>query len=338
MEVAKSTSKEKIKYFSLLALVVQNTALVLLMKYSRTANDSGPMYLASTAVVCQEVLKLVTCLVIICYQRDWNVHLALSQLRAEIIDRPVETMKLGIPACLYTMQNNLLYLAVSNLDAATYQVTYQLKLLTTAFFSVTMLGHRLSAMKWLSLLVLMLGVVLVQLPPEVFSADSTTIMAPQNSNGNTATGLVAVFVACLSSGFSGIYFEKILKGTGSNIWVRNVQLGLFGFILGMLGVWMTNAKEVAEGGFFQGYSPLVWAVVAINSIGGLMVAVVVKYADNILKGFATSLAIIFSSLLSIIFFNFKPTPNFLVGAGLVIGAVYMYAQPDSKPSVLPSHK
>ena len=35
-----------------------------------------------------------------------------------------------------------------------------------------------------------------------------------------------------------------------------------------------------------------WGTVAIRSFGGLIIAVVTKYSDNIFKGFATSLAII----------------------------------------------
>jgi UDP-sugar transporter A1/2/3 len=41
----------------------------------------------------------------------------------------------------------------------------------------------------------------------------------------------------------------------------------------------------------------------MQAAGGITVAVVMKYADNILKGFATSLSIILSSFVSFFFLN-----------------------------------
>ena len=72
-------------------------------------------------------------------------------------------MKVAVPAFVYVVQNNLLYLAVGNLPAATFQVTYQIKLLTTAIFSVTMLGRRLTLRQWFALFVLFVGVAVVQM-------------------------------------------------------------------------------------------------------------------------------------------------------------------------------
>jgi hypothetical protein len=46
----------------------------------------------------------------------------LSKFHKEIILKPDDFAKLLVPAILYTIQNNLAYIAVSNLDAATYQV------------------------------------------------------------------------------------------------------------------------------------------------------------------------------------------------------------------------
>lgn len=52
----------------------------------------------------------------------FSVQAMYQLLREEIVNKPGETMKLAIPAGIYTLQNNLLYVALSNLDAATYQV------------------------------------------------------------------------------------------------------------------------------------------------------------------------------------------------------------------------
>ena len=35
-----------------------------------------------------------------------------------------DAILLGVPAGLYTLQNNLLFIALQNLDGTTYQVTY----------------------------------------------------------------------------------------------------------------------------------------------------------------------------------------------------------------------
>lgn len=63
---------------------------------------------------------LVSCLSL--WWSGYSVRALSSVLRQEILHKPVETLKLAIPSGIYTLQNNLLYVALSNLDAATYQV------------------------------------------------------------------------------------------------------------------------------------------------------------------------------------------------------------------------
>jgi solute carrier family 35 (UDP-sugar transporter), member A1/2/3 len=79
----------------------------------------------------------------------------------EIVRKPYETSKLAIPSSLYAIQSNLLFIALTYLNAATYQVTYQLKILTTALCSVLLLGKTIERHQWFSLLMLTVGVALV---------------------------------------------------------------------------------------------------------------------------------------------------------------------------------
>lgn len=53
---------------------------------------------------------------------DRSVNKMMISINTEVIQKPLETMKVAVPAILYTVQNNLLFLALSYLDAATYQV------------------------------------------------------------------------------------------------------------------------------------------------------------------------------------------------------------------------
>lgn len=73
----------------------------------------------------------------------------------------MDTLKLAVPSGLYAIQNNLIFVALSNLNAATYQVSYQLKILTTALCSVFMLGKKIQKHQWLSLCMLAIGVAFV---------------------------------------------------------------------------------------------------------------------------------------------------------------------------------
>ena len=214
------------------------------------------------------------------------------------------------------------------------QVTYQLKILTTAIFSVVMLRKQLGALQWVALVILFIGVSIVQLQ----SAGDSSKSSDSKVDQNPVKGLVAVCISCILSGFAGVYFEKILKGTSQSVWLRNVQLGALGVVIGIITMFIQNGNAVMEKGFLFGFDYVVWIVVCLQSFGGLIVAVVVKYADNILKGFATSAAIILSCVASMYFFSFQLTLQFSVGASLVMLAVYMYSKfvPAPKPVVPPS--
>merc|ERR1712039_648752 len=144
--------------------------------------------------------------------------------------------------------------------------------------------------------------------------------------GNAYVGLVAVLSACVTSGLAGVYLEKILKQTDASIWLRNIQLAMFGAVLGFLGALWQDGEKIRKDGFMQGYSQLVWGVIFLQAVGGLVVAAVLKYADNLLKCFGNALSICISCLLSAVFLQeFEPDRFFVLGTFLVLLATTLYS-------------
>jgi len=313
----KKEENRKMKYISLILLVVQNASLALTMRAART--QKGDMFFPTSAVCMAELTKVIVCMLIILHSFGWNFRVWFAHLRDEIVRKPIDTLKVAVPSFIYTVQNNLLYISISNLPAAVFQVSYQLKILTTAVFSITMLGRSLIRTQWISLFILFVGIAIVQ----VQNAGATQL----NENQSPFIGFGSVIVACVFSGFAGVYFEKVLKGSTASVWLRNIQLGIFGTILAFIGAYLKDGEAIREKGFLFGFNNLVWVVVANQACGGLLVAMVIKYADNILKGFATSLSIILSSILSVFLFDYVITLMFSLGGAMVIGAVYLYSLP-----------
>ncbi len=59
----------------------------------------------------------------------------------------------------------------------------------------------------------------------------------------------------------GVYFEKVLKGSETSLWIRNVQMYLFGIASGIFAVVTKDGRNVMEHGFLYGYNGYVFGVI-----------------------------------------------------------------------------
>ena len=147
------TPKEKPKFFSysfkirdvvLGLLVLQSTSIVLLMRYSKTYPRGTIEYRSSVAVLLAEAIKLPFCLLMIALTCGGAREL-VRVLRADVLGNLTDTLKCAVPAVAYTLQGNLLFVALAHLEAPTYQVLAQGKTLFTALFSWLIIGRQLRA-------------------------------------------------------------------------------------------------------------------------------------------------------------------------------------------------
>jgi solute carrier family 35 (UDP-sugar transporter), member A1/2/3 len=318
-----------IKWITLVVLTLQNAGLAMLMRYSRVSTSPEERYIASTAVVLAEIIKLVVS-VFVCYSLECNSNLDTMYhvFHKEATEGLPDALKLLVPSGLYVLQNNLQYIASSNLPAAVLQVLQQMKIITTAVLSEMILGKSHSLAQRLSVFALAGGVALVQ---------QSTVKGPVDlgAGGQDAyLGVLCVVIACVTSGFAGVYFELVLKSSTTSLWVRNVEMALIGIVVSLPSTLYYDWTVIRERGFFHGYSSLVWGVILLAAGGGLVVALVVKYADNVLKGFATSVSIVISVLFSALYLQeTELSMQFVGGTTLVMLAGYVYGtMPTTTPS------
>ncbi len=103
-------------------------------------------------------------------------------------------------------------------------------------------------------------------------------------------------------------------------------MGVSSVVFAFLYSYIKDGSQISTLGYFFGYDFYAFLVIFAQAIGGIMVAVVVKYTDNILKTFATTVSILMSTLLSMVVFGSRPRAFFVLGAILVILSIFMYGK------------
>jgi len=216
---ASTAASSSFQILLLTLMVLQNSATVLVGRYSQS-RPGGATFKTSSLVAVVEMTKMIVCLFAITLENLPPPHTstlsptvlpllprAFFQGIATLLSSPSSALAVSPPAFLYLVQNNILFVALKNLSAPVFQVTYQSKLVTTAFVSVLLLNRTYQPLQWLSLLTLSTGVAVVVLGEAKGEGGGESLAEGQS----IGVGLVAVAAASLSSAFAGVYFEKVLK-------------------------------------------------------------------------------------------------------------------------------
>lgn len=309
-----------IKYFILGSFTIHNIVVVLLSRFIRSR--SGDMFVSSVAVTMSELMKLLICIAILLAQNAMNVKSFALELCENLKDYR-DTLIVGIPGVVYAIQSVLWYTAASHLHASVFQLTYQLKLVTTAALFGCVMRRVLTAYHWATLCLLVFGVFLAQV--DEISDIRNHLYNSNSGSADPLFGLACILLATFLSAFSCVFIEYLLKNTTKSLIYRNIQLSSFGILSSLLFVFVKDSDIVLHKSFFFGFDAYVWLAVVIQSLGGLLTAAVLKYADNILKGFASSIALLLTLVSSSIFLHHMPTVYLISGNVVVVIATILYA-------------
>ena len=243
---------------------------------------------------------------------------------------PSFIIKYAVPGLLYAVCNVLNYVVVSMVGSTNYQLLNNMKIITTAVIYRLVLGREIKMIQWTAIMLLAVAMCVSALQ----NCPKPIVPGTNEPPLRMTAGIVTmILVSCLSS-LAGVYNEKLIKGTEANVWYQNVLLYIwtFSFCIGKQLLSSEDATTRTESdatggdanGIFHGFTFVLWLVILMKAFYGQVVGLVFKYADNILKVYASSMSVIVSAVLCWMFLGIPLTGSSIVAGVLVIIATMLY--------------
>ncbi|THG20012.1 hypothetical protein TEA_008546 [Camellia sinensis var. sinensis] len=221
-----------------------------------------------------------------------------------------------IPSIIYVIHNNVQFATLTFVDPSTYQIMGNLKIVTTGILFRMFLKRKLSNLQWMAIVLLAVGTTTSQAKGCGEASCDSLFSSPIQGY------MLGILSACLSA-LAGVYTEFLMKKNNDS---------LFGAIFNMARLLLDDFR----GGFhrgpwwqrlFNGYSITTWMVVLNLGSTGLLVSWLMKYADNIVKVYSTSMAMLLTMVLSTLLFTFRPTLQLFLGIIICMMSLHLYFAP-----------
>uniref|UniRef100_A0A7S0JCZ0 Uncharacterized protein n=1 Tax=Calcidiscus leptoporus TaxID=127549 RepID=A0A7S0JCZ0_9EUKA len=284
--------------------------------------SGAPAYNATSVVLLTELIKLVMALTL--YRlNDGNCSLLFRQISGS----KQLLLRYLIPAQLYCVYNNLVYLNLEVFDPGTYNVLLQLRIVMTGVLYQMLFSRQLNRNQWRAILLIAAGCIVKE--SSKFSQGDRQMQA-------NVFAWALLLVQMLCSVFAGVYNEHLLKGfsgsAGQPIVSTNLQNAYMYFnsalcnaavlvYQGQLGA------AVAPANLQTVFTPTILLVMAIMSTVGMVTGFFLKHLDSVLKAIASALEVVLTAALSWLFFDTPLNTRALVAVACVGGGVALYARP-----------
>lgn len=252
----------------------------------------------STVILMQEVLKFVLALFMLT---------ASGSARSAVAGWTVTKWATVafLPAALYSLQNIAALQAYQNLDALTFNVLNQTKTLSAALCCYLVMGRKQSYVQVLSLLLLLLSALVMErlvsldLLLSAGGGGGMPVKLPELGSRHWTHGVAPIMVASFISGLTGALSQKNLEaeGGGRNPYLFSMELCAASCLILFFSLLASpDGTMIARDGFWNGWTATTWIPIFTNSVGGIVVGLVTKYAGSVRKGFALILGMFLSGV------------------------------------------
>ena len=192
-------------------------------------------------------------------------------------------------------------MAYQNLDALTFNVLNQTKTLSAALCCYLVMGRRQSPLQIVSLFILLLSALVMEgvVSLDVLLGKQAVSLDLLDANRFT-NGVIPLLVASFLSGLAGALCQTNLQsaGGGRDPYLLSMELcAASGIFLTVSLLQSPDGQLIVTNGFWDGWTAATWIPILTNSIGGIIVGLVTKFAGSVQKGFALIFGILISGVI-----------------------------------------
>jgi len=340
-EVTKQTSNYSLQYYNHFQFPIPQTVIVVLA----------------------ELVKLVTTLI----RAKCNPpSFSLQSLRG--------SLRFLLPSVLYAMNNNIYYFGLTLVPPPIWLMLCSIRTVVTATIYKFVLKRHITLLQFLGAALIVISIAIAKTPDILqiikhSTVDDETVRASLVNNQNDTTNnhdsnandtggdtvnaipmaaiLLALVASCNSVG-SSVYTEQLFKNQvkGESFLDQQFWLYAYGAVVASIVHFISRPTYTIPILIqdLQTTNPNILFILVIAvlfaSLGGIVVASILKYLDNIVKEYTGSVANILTAVISSFMFpdKFKFTPFIIMSMSSLLSGIYLYETKKAKPQEPPSAK
>lgn len=277
--------------------------------YKSAGSGSAYQFSPSLSLFLSETLKMCMAIgALVLFQDHWKAVVLRHTNNAPLL------MKTFGLASLYALNNLLAFELFLVCDPATMSITKSSSSLVVAALSYVVFGKLCSVPQWIALLLQVVGLSIVHL--NAGGKGSAT------SHTSSLLMYVLLGLQISISGLTGVWNSHLLKPEEVTLNAFNLNLYAFGAVLNLTAYWLW---EGAQHSILEGWSVASVGILLCNSLIGLAISAIYKYADALVRTWATAIA---TTVLYLVVIGFGwatfPIAPILQGILVVFASAYLY--------------
>merc|ERR1711936_149612 len=239
------------------------------------------------------------------------------------------SFKFLLPSVIYAVNNNIYLAGLILVPPPIWIILCSFRTVVTACLYKFILKRDVSNLQILGSFLIVGSIVMAKLGD---------LLSSSGGNGIPTMAIIFAVVSSFNSVGVSVYQEQLFKNSGENFLDQQFWLYLYGMTVASV-VHVISSPDLSPSIVLQNLSSTsskvqVFLVLGLlfSSIGGLVVAAILKKLDNVVKEYSSATANMFTAVLSALLFpdKFQMTWFIVLAMGLLFTGIYLYEKKSFK--------